>query len=159
LRWQRFFIPILPEYVGKANQSAAASNMSELEKFIMTFRATYERNPNHFDSLMNEGGVAMSGLVPSGGGALTAGTLTSGQQSRLSREGINMVYDLQNAVPTDPAALVTFHATINPYLDTQPYGSGRSLNTGASVVLLKKQTDGTYNQSGFDVITVRSCRE
>jgi type II secretory pathway pseudopilin PulG len=143
-------VPMLPEFVGKANQSAAASNMNELDRFIMTFRATYERNPNHFDSLMNEGGVAMSGIVPSGGGALATFSLTSGQQSRLSREGINMVYDLENAVPTDPAALATFHATINPYLASQPYGAGRSLTNSASVVILKKQTDGTYNQAGFD---------
>jgi type II secretory pathway pseudopilin PulG len=139
-------IPILPEYVGKANQSAAAANMSELEKFIMVFRASYSRNPNHFDSLMNEGGVAMSGLVPSGGGALATSTLTSGQASRLSREGINMVYDLENALSTN----ISFHATINPYLSTQPYGSGRALTTGAGVVILKKQADGTYNQTGFD---------
>lgn len=147
-------IPILPEYVGKANQSAAASNMSELDKFFMVFRATYQRNPNHFDSLMTEGGVVglpgattgMSKLVPSGGGALATSALTSGQASRLSREGINKVYDLEDAVTTN----TTFHATINPYLSTQPYGSGRSLTTGAGVVILKKQTDGTYNQTGFD---------
>jgi type II secretory pathway pseudopilin PulG len=147
-------IPILPEYVGKANQSAAAANMSELEKFIMVFRASYSRNPNHFDSLMTEGGVVgaagattgMSKLVPSGGGALATAALTSGQAARLSREGITMVYDLENAVTTN----ISFHATINPYLAAQPYGSGRSLTNGAGVVVLKKQTDGTYNQTGFD---------
>jgi len=139
-------IPILPEFVGKANQSAAASNMSELEKFIMTFRATYSRNPNHFDSLMTEGGLARSALVPSGGGALATFSLTSGQQSRLSREGITMVYDMENAVTTNS----TFHATINPYLASQPYGSGRSLTNGANIMILAKQSDGTYNQAGFD---------
>jgi len=144
-------IPLIPEYLGKANQSAAAANMSELEKFISVFRATYSRQPNHFDSLLTEGGAAVSGLVPGGpsnpgGGALERIVLTSGQNSRLSREGINRVYDIENSVLTN----ATFHATLNPYVSSQPYGSGRALATGGAVMALKKQADGTYNQTGFD---------
>lgn len=144
-------IPMLPEYLGKANQSAAAANMSELEKFIMVFRTTYNRNPNHFDSLLTDGGAAVSGLIPGGssnpgGGALERIVMTSGQNSRLSREGINMVYDLENTVLTTN----TFHATLNPYVSAQRYGAGRALATGGAVMALKKQADGTYNQTGFD---------
>ena len=150
-------VPLLPEFVGKANQSAAATNMSELEKSIMTFRATYSRNPNHFDSLLTDGGAAVSGLVPAspagnpGGGSLEAITLTSGQASRLTREGINMVYDIENALPlpTD-ANYSTFHATLNPYVATQSYGAGRALATGQKVLAFKRQADGTYKQTGFD---------
>ncbi len=142
-------VPLLPEYLGKANQSAAATNMGELEKAIMTFRSTYSRNPNHFDSMLTEGGAAISKLLPGGGtngmaanGKLEARALTSGQASRLTREGIKMVYDIKDALEPDNRE---FHATLYPYVDSQGYGAGRTLATGQKVVMLARQSDGTYN--------------
>lgn len=145
-------VPLLPELLGKGNQSAAATNMSELEKAVQTFRVAYSRCPNHYDSMLTADG-AVSGLVPAspagspGGGTLEAITLTTGQVSRLTREGINMVYDIENAVTTDPQ----FHATMNPFIAAQPYGSGRAISgSTVKVLALKKQADGTYNDKVFD---------
>jgi type II secretory pathway pseudopilin PulG len=132
-------IPLLPEYLGKSNQSAAATNMNELEKAIQTFRATYSRQPNYFDSLLAPGGTTLSRLLPSNasgvaGGALTTFALTSGPQSRLSREGITTVYDILDSAP-NPVG--DFHATLNPY-GTAP--TTRTLSSGQTVVVLATPT-------------------
>ena len=145
-------VPLLPEFVGKGNQSAAATNMNELEKAVQIFRAEYNRYPSHFDSLLNTSGE-VSGLVPAagnlgpGGGNLEAGTLTKGQASRLSREGITTVYDLQDDIPADTS---NFHATLNPYADGVTYGAGRTLATDEPVVKLARQDDDTYNDDVLD---------
>jgi prepilin-type N-terminal cleavage/methylation domain-containing protein len=146
-------VPMLPEFVGKANRSAAAANMAELEKAIMTFRTTFSRNPNHWDSLLTEGGAAVSGLVPAagnlgtGGGTLELRTLTSGQRARLSREGITMVYDIEDAIREGDEE---FHATMNPYVTTQSYGAGRTIATGGGMLFLKRQDDGTYDDQVYN---------
>jgi prepilin-type N-terminal cleavage/methylation domain-containing protein len=149
-------VPLLPEAVGKANQSSAASNMAELEKGILTFRGMYNRQPNHYDSMLNVDGEA-SGLIPAAGGydgpaggTLEVIELTRGQVSRLKREGITMVYDIEDALPEDrdpPVEDSEFHATLNPYLATQRYGDGRTLATGEKVMALKRTDngDGTYS--------------
>jgi len=113
-------IPLLPEYLGKANLSAGATNMNELEKAIQTFRTTYSRQPNYFDSLLDSSG-ALSSLLPgvdttgatAAGGAIVTLTLNSGPASRLTREGINTLHDL-----TGTTADSNFHATLNPYGST-----------------------------------------
>ena len=110
-------IPLLPEFLGKGNQSAAATNMGELEKAIQTFRATYSRQPNHWDSMLTASGAALSGLVPSAGGAIERRTPTTGQASRLYREGILNVWDIYDTVAEGQAASPTeFHATLNPFV-------------------------------------------
>jgi len=134
-------VPLLPEYLGKGNQSAAATNMGELDKAIQTFRTTYSRQPNYFDSLLTAD--APSGLLPgadattstAAGGYLDVWTLTSGPASRLSREGITAVYDILGAVPaTTDATYADFHATLNPYGSSPP--TSRGLATGNKVLVL-----------------------
>jgi len=132
-------VPLLPDMMSSGNQSAGATNITELEKAILTFRSTYFRAPNHFDSLMTDGGSAISDLLPgppggSYGGDLTAGTLTSAQRKCLSTTGITTVYDMEN----DLVDRDDFHPTLSPYVDSQPYGSGRTLDTGSNVVMLQK---------------------
>jgi prepilin-type N-terminal cleavage/methylation domain-containing protein len=158
-------VPMLPESVGKANQSAAATNMAELEKAVMAFRGMYNRQPNHFDSMLNVDGEP-SGLVPAAGGydgpcggTLEVIELTKGQQSRLKREGITMIYDIEDALPEDrdpPVDDSEFHATLNPYVSTQAYGEGRSIGTGEKVMALKRIDNGDGTFSYNDKVLNRS---
>jgi type II secretory pathway pseudopilin PulG len=132
-------VPLLPDMMNSGNQATGATNMTELEKALMTFRSTYFRAPNHFDSLLTEDGAAISDLLPgppggSYGGDLRVGTLTSAQRKCLSTTGINMVYDLENEL-VDRA---DFHPTYSPWVASQPYGSGRTLGEGAGVLMLQK---------------------
>lgn len=144
-------VPLLPDIVGRGNQSASATNMNELEKAIQFFQGQYNRYPNHYDSMIS--GSDVSGLVPAagnlgpGGGNLEARPLTRGQVSRLSRRGITMAYDIQDAIPDDTS---NFHATLNPYTDGTTYGNGRTLAPDETIVMLTKAADGTYNDDVFD---------
>ncbi len=121
-------VPLLPEFMGKANQSAAATNINELEKAIQTFRTTYSRQPNYFDSLLSND-TTLSSLLPSNttgvaGGAITTLELKIGPRSRLTREGINTLHDL-NGTATEEH----FHATLNPYgttLTNRTIASGKN---------------------------------
>lgn len=148
-------VPLLPEMLGKANQSAGATNMAELEKAIQMFHTTYNRYPNHYDSLVS--GEDISGLIPAAGsmgpagGNMEARQLTKGQVSRLKRRGMTMVYDLQDLddegnLPSDS----NFHATLNPYAEGVSYLNGRELATGETIAMLTRGTDGTYNDDVFD---------
>jgi type II secretory pathway pseudopilin PulG len=153
-------VPLLPEYLGKGNQSAAATNMNELEKAIQTFRATYSRQPNYFDSLL-DGSNELSSLLP--GAGTTAGpaggelvkfqlgaSKSTGPNSRLSREGITAVYDLKGS-STDSQ----FHATLNPY-GASP--TSRPLENGGYIVALASSTsipgiilDSTHKYAVFGI--------
>ncbi len=117
-------VPLLPEFLGKANQSAAATNMGELEKAIQTFRATYSRYPNYFDSMLTSAGANpdfdgdTKGDVPqpkddnyeNSPSLMTPEELTAPEVNRLSRQGITHVYSLDGTT-----ADTHFHATLNPY--------------------------------------------
>jgi len=132
-------VPSLPPLLNSANQASSATNMSELEKFVMTFRARENRDPNGFDSLMTEGGGAISDLLPGPaggtyGGDLRVGTLTSAQYKCLNTAGISMVYDMEN----DLVNRADFDPTLKPYVTSQPYRSGRTLAAGSKVVMLQK---------------------
>jgi type II secretory pathway pseudopilin PulG len=157
-------VPLLPEYLGKGNQSAAATNMGELDKAIQTFRTTYSRQPNYFDSLLTADGN-LSGLLPSNadgvaGGALDVLTLgttqNSGPASRLSREGITAVYNILGAVPaTTDAMYADFHATLNPYTTSPPASRPVASN---KVAILKSSTsipglilDSTHKYAVFGI--------
>jgi len=135
-------VPLLPDFMSSGNQAAGATNMAELEKALLTFRGKYFRSPNHFDSLMTEAGD-ITNLMPgppgfTGGGALEVRPLGAAQAKCLSTESITMVYDLEDSDPgTDD-----FHPTLNPYVDSQPYGGGRTLAEGENVVMLKRPYDG-----------------
>jgi type II secretory pathway pseudopilin PulG len=144
-------VPLLPDLVGKGNQSASATNMGELEKAIQLFQGEYNRYPNYYDSMIS--GSEVSGLVPAagnrgpGGGNLEARPLTKGQVSRLSRRGITMVYDIEDAIPADTS---NFHATLNPYEAGTTYGNGRPLAEDETfIVMLARDEDG-YNDDVFD---------
>jgi prepilin-type N-terminal cleavage/methylation domain-containing protein len=136
-------VPLLPEYLGKANQSAAATNMSELEKAIQTFRTTYSRYPNYFDSMLTSSNAKPSYVSqPKDGDTnlMTVGTLSDTQFQRLSRQGIKQVYNLtSNTTGTD------FHATLNPYGAQLPLASGSSVWK-----LARTAGDGGYNDEVFN---------
>lgn len=137
-------VPLLPEYLGKGNQSAGATNAGELEKGIQTFRVTYSRHPNYFDSLLTTSG-ALSNLLPGGGttegvagGYLQVYTMKSGPNSRLSREGITTVYDILDTVTgTD------FNATMNPYSGSPPATRTLAANQKVAVLNVAKLKEGT----------------
>jgi type II secretory pathway pseudopilin PulG len=159
-------VPLLPEMLGKANQSAGATNLAELEKAVQMFHTTYNRYPSHYDSLLNESG-AVSGLIPAAGsmgpagGNMEARPLSKGQVSRLKRRGITMVYDIEDDIPADTS---NFHATLNPYVagtthlngralayNNDPDGDGDSSDAaGEPVAMLTRGADGTYNDDVFD---------
>jgi hypothetical protein len=146
-------VPLLPEFLGKANQSVAATNLGEMDKWVPTFRATYGRYPNYFDSLLDSSG-AISGFVakptpPGGAQMVTSLTLTEPQANRLIGQGVTEVYDLLSAIPatTDPA-YTDFNATLNPY-GTPP--AHRTIVAGSKLLALAKTAaDGGYDDEVFD---------
>jgi type II secretory pathway pseudopilin PulG len=147
-------VPLLPEFLGKANQSAAATNMGELEKGVQTFRATYSRYPNYFDSMLTSAGKNPDfdgdgkGDVPvptppQGSALMAVSTLSTTQFERLKRQGIKQVYHL-NGTTTDS----DFHATLNPY-GASPNAS--DLAADSPVWKLARTGAGnTYNDDVFD---------
>lgn len=145
-------VPLLPEFLGKANQAATATNLGEMDKWVPTFRATYGRYPNYFDSMLDSTGV-ISGFVPQPtppGGAKMVGELelSEWQAKRLVGQGITEVYDLLSAIPaaTDPA-YTDFNATFNPY-GTPP--NHRAIAADSKVMALKKTAAGGYDDEVFD---------
>ena len=142
-------VPLLPEFMGKANQSAAATNMGELEKAIQTFRSTYSRYPNYFDSMLTSGGAKPSFVpqpkddhVSTPANLMEIGSLSDAQFARLNRQGINQVYHL-----TTGTSSAEFHATLNPY-DANP--APAPLANGSPVWKLKRLSNGKYNDEVFD---------
>lgn len=141
-------VPLLPELLGKANQSAAVTNLSELEKAIPSFRAIYGRYPNYFDSLVTSAGKKPD-FVPQakddhfGNANITEiGTLGSNQAARLNRLGINKVYHLNGNSTTDS----DFHATLNPY-GSSPTAADLAAN---SKVWRLARYNGKYNDEVLD---------
>jgi type II secretory pathway pseudopilin PulG len=148
-------VPLLPEFMGKANQSAAAANMTELEKAVQEFRATYSRYPNYFDSMLTSAGAKPSFVsqpkddhVDPAAKLMDIGALSETQFKRLERQGIKQVYHLNGTTVN-----AEFHATLNPYGAT-PVASNLAANS--KVWKLNRTVSGTgpdnkgYNDEVLD---------
>ena len=91
-------VPLLPNFVHRANVASCTTNISELDKIIQTYQGTYGQNPDRMDNLVIGGSLASYALTGSTGqygqASFVAGTLTAAELTSLNSSGINNVANL-----------------------------------------------------------------
>lgn len=134
-------VPMLPDMIGKAAQSAGATNITEMDKAVMEYFTVDSDYPDGYDSLLHSGGEICE-FLPSPcddpdadpvDGKIIAGTIDAGQLKRLYRIGITGVYDFV-ASGTAP-----FHTTLYPYAASNaglPPTTLRTLEADGNVAVL-----------------------
>jgi len=153
-------IPLVPGMLGRGEQSSAATNMSEISKWVQTFEAASGRYPLDWDSLTDGTATTLTYLAssttkgPFSGAtpALQMTALTANQASALTGAGITQVQLMSTTQPTGT------NLTFNPYQSANKTTNAQLIANAVNVPTLTlagqsqiRVGDGTTNAGTFVV--------
>jgi prepilin-type N-terminal cleavage/methylation domain-containing protein len=153
-------IPMLPGMVGRSQQAAAATDMSEITKWVQAYETSTGQYPKDWDALTDGSATALTYLSSSANKDVFSGAsppvqmtaLTAGQASPLTKAGITQVQLMSTAQPSGTSL------TFNPYANTNKTTNGLAIASGVNVVTLTlagqqqlRLGDGTTNYGTFVV--------
>jgi prepilin-type N-terminal cleavage/methylation domain-containing protein len=116
-------IPMLPNMLSRSHDASAATNISEISKYVQTYNQLYFNYPNNLDNLVDAGAGGGNLLATLAGGGnlntqVVAQALTAPQVTALNNIGIT---SLANLTGTDPGVTgLTWSPTFFPYTTTNP---------------------------------------
>jgi len=91
-------VPLLPNFLHRANVASCVTNISELDKLIQTQQNLNAAYPDHMDNLVIGSGLATYALTGATGefkqASYTAGSLTTDEAAALTNAGITSVANL-----------------------------------------------------------------
>jgi len=111
-------VPMLPNFVHRANIASCTTNISELDKLVQTYQNLYSTFPDRLDTLASSDsalvGYVLPGSQPSA--SIVAGTLTTDDAHALTEKGINNV---QTLIAQPTGSVGDWSPTMWPYSATK----------------------------------------
>lgn len=131
-------IPLMPGMLGRSEQAASATNLSEISKWVQTFESASNRYPLDWDSLTDGTGTVLTYMASSTTKGPFSGStpplqltaLNSNQATALTGAGITQVQLMMTTQPTGT------NLTFNPYQNANKTTNAQALASGINVPTL-----------------------